>query len=919
MATAPILSFTARDLVTIRAELENVVKETRPSEWSDFFESNLGITIIELNALIGDMISYGVDAGAGEFFLSTMRRYESALRFARSVGYVPRSHTPASVLVVADPLPAILTTNGGTVPVGSAIILDELRYELLAEATITAGDTDSSLLLSEVTSYEETTAPSSLPGQEVATVNGVVADLSWDVFVGDASDPDNEWEQVDKVAFETSATEVYEIFFDGEGRLHVVFGDGAAGKIPDDTVTIRYRTTRGKAGDRPLLAVSGAIKVNISGGIGTVAVTYENSTGASSGGADRESLDELRVNIPAYIITLDKALSLLDFERTALRISDIELAYADVLLASYVANVVRVHVWEQETHDFVGETEDDLVSSTEDYDRYVQMPESRVGEVQLYLAPRTPTNIHTVIERPDMAFADVYLGDLRYDQRYTKAVIHAAITASVVKVFEDSTGFMVRVAELYNAVRDTAGVLYFYLERIVFSHLILQAAIGTIVFDGDVVPTDGETVTIHDGIVEKIFEFDDDDAVSGSNVPVPILGSASLTIENLRIAINSNLAIVAVRDTDSADPKLDLENNTPGTNGNRTMTETGSDITVTGLSGGLDTPETEIIDHRRDQDPETDRWPPSAAIAATGWVKFPGAVNPSDGELVVIGDGIATKTFEFDTPDGVGAGNIPVTIGVDAPATLAELKTVIEANLEITATVDAGVTDPNLDLVNDNTGTDGNVEVTTTGADILVSGMTGGAEGAIYDESTPASGAVVLVGTPLDGDTVTIGDGTDSIVFEFDDNASITGDVAVEIGPTDEDTRDNLEAAIEANLDITATANLGATDPTVDLEHNTAGSVGNVAMTESTSGVRITVTGMTGGGTGRTYFRDGGIEPYAPIENLQIPSVGGARRFYDETYLYNNEIYYDSGVLSASLVQAINLRRLIVNLVPIAP
>lgn len=913
------LSFTARDFATIRAELEAVIKETRPTEWSDFFESNLGITIVELNALIGDMISLGQDAGAGEFFLATMRRYESALRYARSVGYVPRSHTPSSVLVVADPLPATLTTNGGTVPVGSAIELDDLRYELLAEATITAGDTNSSLLLSEVTSYEETFDPSSLPGQEVVTINGVVADGSWDVFVGDASDPNNEWTQVDKVKFETSATEVYEIFFDGEGRLHVVFGDGAAGKIPDDTITIKYRTTRGKAGDRPLLAVSGAIKVNISGGIGVVAVTYQNSTGAASGGSDRETLDELRVNIPAYIITLDKALSLPDFEQTVLRIPDIELAYADILLASYVANVVRTHVWEQEAHSFVAETEDQAVSTTEEYDRYSQMPESRLGEVQTYLASRTPTNIHTVIERSDMAFADVYLGDLRYDQRYTKAVIHAAITAAVVKVFEDSTGFTVRVAELYNAIRDVAGVLYFYLERIVFSHLILQAATGTIVFDGDVAPTDGETITIHDGTTEKIFEFDDDDVVSGSNVPVPILGTASATIENLRIAINSNLDIVAIRDTDSADPKLDLENNTPGANGNRTMTETGSDITVTGMLGGLDTPETEIIDHRRDQDPETDRWPPSAAIAATGWVKFPGAVNPSDGELVVIGDGIATKTFEFESGGGVGAGNIAVTIGGSAAATLVNLETAIEANLEITGTIDAGVTDPNLDLLNDNTGTDGNVEITTTGAAILVSGMTGGAEGAIYDESTPATGAVVLVGTPLDGDTVTIGDGTDTKVFEFDDNASITGDVAVEIGPTDEDTRDNLEAAIEANLDITATSNLGATDPTVDLEHNTAGSVGNVAMTESTSGVRITVTGMTGGGTGSTYFRDGGVEPYYPIENLQIPSVGGTRRFYDETYLYNNEIYYDSGVPSASLVQAINLRRLIMNLVPTVP
>jgi hypothetical protein len=703
------------------------------------------------------------------------------------------------VLVIADPLPSSLQTNGGTVPAGSAIEIGDLRYELQEDVTIVSGDTNSTLPLVEVTSYVETFDPSSQPRQEVASASGVVADGTWHVFVGDAGNPDNEWVQVDKVAFEVAPTETYEVYFDGDGKLHIVFGDGAAGSIPADTITLEYQTTRGKAGDLPLLAVSGSIKVDIGGGLGTVGVTYANSTGTASGGADRETLDDLRVNIPAYIRTVDKALSLLDFETTALRIPDIVLAYADVLLASYTANVVRLHVWEEEEFEFTSETEDDTVSTTLPYNRYATMPAGRIREVQEYISPRTMTSALTSIERPDMAFVDVYLGSVRYDSRYTEAEVHANITAAVIAVFEGSTGFTIRIAELYNAVRDAVGVSYFYIDRVVFEHLIIASATGTVTFSGDVNPANGDTVTIDDGNGAKTFEFDDGGGVIPGNIAVPLLGTAADTLDNLRIAINSYLNVVAVIDTTAVDPTLDLLNNTPGVDGNKAIFKTGAVLAVTGMTGGLDTAEAEIIDYRRDQDPSDDHWPvgpydPSSP--ASGTIVFDGDTNPADGETIAIGDGVNAETFEFDDGGGVTPGNIAVLIGGDADTTLATLKTAIEANLNITATVNGAATDPTLDLVNNTDGSVGNVDTTTTGAS-------------------------------------------------------------------------------------------------------------------------ITVAGMSGGGTGGDFFRDGGVAPYEPIQDIDIPSVGGTRRYYDETYLYNNEIYYDSGIPSSSLVQAINLRRLMLSLTPI--
>ncbi|KKL54016.1 hypothetical protein LCGC14_2269650, partial [marine sediment metagenome] len=283
--------------------------------------------------------------------------------------------------------------------------------------------------------------------------------------------------------------------------------------------------------------------------------------------------------------------------------------------------------------------------------------------------------------------------------------------------------------------------------------------------------------------------------VGAGNIDVPIGITTAITVSSLRVLINSNRNITAITDPDDA-LKLNLTHNEAGEDGNETITkiEAGAVITVTGMSGGSDTPTDHIRDYRRIQEPsDLDLWPPDIydpLTPATGYVRFLGSVNPSDGELVVIGDGTDTVTFEFESSGGVGGGNVEVTIAGTAA-----------------------------------------------------------------------------------------------------------------------DTMDNLKTAIEANLDITATIDTGSSDPKVDLENNTSGVIGNVAIT--TTGVQIEINGMNGGGA---IWRDGGQVPYLPIQDVMVEATLGSRRFYDETYQYNNEIYYDAGVAGAALVQALNLRRLIMDL-----
>ena len=490
------IRLTNRDFESIRLEIQTLIGQTRPGLQSDFNDVSLGAMLVDLNAFIGDLISFGQDSITLEVFLATARRYESALRFARSVGFIPRSATAAEVTVQSVTLPDQVTTLGATVLAGAILTgADGLTYELLADALIPIGSNISRLNLFEGVSETDIFEPTTLPDQEIITENGIVADGSQEVFIGDPTIVANKWTRVDSVALEVSATETYEITFTGDGKLRITFGDGSAGKIPDDTITVLYRTTSGVAGNAPISSIRGNVQAELTGGAGVVSILYENSDTPATGGTDRESIEELRVNIPAFIRSVDKIITLLDYDSNVPRVPGVALAFTDLSLSSFQGNTVIVNVWDEETVDLVSESVVDARRSAVQYTRFSQMPLERVNEIQDFLRARTLQGVHNTIKRPTVAQIDVYLGQVTIDARFDKDAVHADITQAVVDVFEAATGFAIRISAIYDAVRDVPGVRFFHIDRIMFDHLASEKATGTINFDGGAQPTDGETVS----------------------------------------------------------------------------------------------------------------------------------------------------------------------------------------------------------------------------------------------------------------------------------------------------------------------------------------------------------------------------------------------------------------------------------------
>jgi hypothetical protein len=83
---APVLDYTARDYATFRRLILDRLALVMP-EWKERHIPDLGITLVELLAYVGDQLSYFQDAVATEAYLDTARLRISVRRHARLVDY----------------------------------------------------------------------------------------------------------------------------------------------------------------------------------------------------------------------------------------------------------------------------------------------------------------------------------------------------------------------------------------------------------------------------------------------------------------------------------------------------------------------------------------------------------------------------------------------------------------------------------------------------------------------------------------------------------------------------------------------------------------------------------------------------------------------------------------------------------------
>jgi hypothetical protein len=93
------VNYLSRDFTSIRSDLVNYLKTFFPEQWQDFNVTSPGMALLELNAYVGDLLSYATDKKYNELFIDGVTERVSVYRLAKTFGYNPPGVRPALSLV----------------------------------------------------------------------------------------------------------------------------------------------------------------------------------------------------------------------------------------------------------------------------------------------------------------------------------------------------------------------------------------------------------------------------------------------------------------------------------------------------------------------------------------------------------------------------------------------------------------------------------------------------------------------------------------------------------------------------------------------------------------------------------------------------------------------------------------------------
>jgi hypothetical protein len=110
----PKVSLLSRDFQSIRSDLETFLQAFYPEVWKDFNVTSPGMALVDLNAYVGDLLSYIADKKYNENYLDGVSERKSVYRLAKTKGYRPPGFRPGVSL--ADITIEVPVTSNGPNP-----------------------------------------------------------------------------------------------------------------------------------------------------------------------------------------------------------------------------------------------------------------------------------------------------------------------------------------------------------------------------------------------------------------------------------------------------------------------------------------------------------------------------------------------------------------------------------------------------------------------------------------------------------------------------------------------------------------------------------------------------------------------------------------------------------------------------------
>jgi hypothetical protein len=315
------LQVTELDFDSIKTNLKNFLKQQSEFVDYDFEGSGLNV-LLDILAYNTHYNSYYVNMVANESFLDTALLRNSVVSHAKKMGYTPRS-TKSSKAIINVSVDSGSSNSGSlTIETGQAFLsnlIDGRSYKFIALDDVTVSKTSNNFIFTslpiyegELVSYNYTHNQSSNPTQLFVLQDANIDTSTLKVTVRPSSSNTqitvyNKATEVINVA-QTDA--VYFLEEGKNGKYQIFFGDDVVGKkLPDGAiVTATYLITSGST-------PNGANNFTITSTLGGYSTISINSTSAASGGAIRETVDEIKYAAPLSLTSQNRAVTKNDYIR----------------------------------------------------------------------------------------------------------------------------------------------------------------------------------------------------------------------------------------------------------------------------------------------------------------------------------------------------------------------------------------------------------------------------------------------------------------------------------------------------------------------------------------------------------------------------------------------------------------------------
>lgn len=337
----PQINYLSQDYDAFYEMFNELITSEFPN-WSKYNKNNLGDVFGKFLSMIGDIESFYKDKMIQQLFLPTVTLRKYAILLCKTLGYKLRSARPSKieqVKFVITPQP-----QDYIIPAGYPISTKEInsageyiQFETDKDLVIPAGQTEGIVSATQgiTISMEFLGVSNGKANQRFVLENRGVIDGSYVVYINE-NNVLKTWTEVDTFAGRGSenifTTEVDEI-----DRAYIIFGNGRSGRIPPEGCEI-YCTYRIGGGEYTNVGV-GTVTENR--GFLTEIVSITNLTPAV-GGADRESIEEAKLNAPIFFKNTEKAVTKADFKALCLNIEGVKRAQASYAAGSSGIIDVRI-------------------------------------------------------------------------------------------------------------------------------------------------------------------------------------------------------------------------------------------------------------------------------------------------------------------------------------------------------------------------------------------------------------------------------------------------------------------------------------------------------------------------------------------------------------------------------------------------